>query len=287
LAIFEGGPDAVRSACVKRIETENAMARRYSSELEALRWSIRPEDTDVSQEELVELVDSALEELPEGTAEDFMKSLGSIGKAIAPALQRAAPSIVQGAATGASVGGPWGALVGAGVGLGKGVAGGPPKPAAPPPSAGKPAVSTLPTGPAAAATLLSLLQNPAVQRALVSQVLGASGSPKVTTASGTDVPRAAINGLLAQLLANASEGLDESESEDEQAYLQDDSGEYLIDPASPEQQGALVLARLQPDRESAFDSDDGESDEAAEWAIEAQPDEWVEFADSVESMGFY
>ena len=94
-------------------------------------------------------------------------------------------------------------------------------------------------------------------------------APERNNGFGTDVPRAAINGLLAQLIANAAEGLDESESVDEQAYLQDESGEYLIDPASPEQQGALVLARLQPDRESAFDSESSESGEAAEWMIEA------------------
>ena len=277
------------------------MPRRYSSELEALRWSIRPEDADISHEDLQEVVDSTLAELSEGTAEDFMKSLGSIGKAIAPALQRAAPGAVQGAATGASVGGPWGALIGAGVGVASGVVGGQRKPAgtvppaassvAAPPGAGKPAASTLPTGPAAAATLLGLFQNPAVQRALASQVLGVVGSPNVTTASGADVPRAAINGLLAQLIANASESLAESQSIDEQTYLQDESGEYLVDPASPEQQGALVLARLQPDRESEFDSESSESDEAAEWMIEAlgdpQSDEWVEFEDSVEATGFY
>ena len=125
----------------------------------------------------------------------------------------------------------------------------------------------------------------------MSQVLGVSGSPKVTTPSGTDVPRAAINGLLTQLLANASEGLDESESVEEQEYLQDESGEYLIDPASPEQQGALVLKRLQPDRESDFDSESSESDEAAEWTIKALGDpestEWVEFDDSGEAASFY
>jgi hypothetical protein len=262
------------------------MRRGYSSELEALRWSIRPEDADIPQEDLAEIVDSALGELPESTAEDFMKSLGSIGKAIAPALQRAAPGIAQGAVTGASVGGPWGALVGAGVGAAQGQR----KPGGTAAPAGKPAVSTLPTGPAAAATLLSLFQNPAVKHALMSQVLGTSGSPNVATNSGTDLPRAAINGLLAQLLANASEGLDESESEDEQAYLQDESGEYLIDPASPEQQAALVLTRLQPDRESEFDPESSESDDAAEWTIEAldpESDDWVEFDDSSEAVSFY
>ncbi len=277
------------------------MRRPYPWELEALRWSVRPEDADISHEDLQEVVDSALAELSESTAENFLKSLGSIGKAIAPTLQRAAPGIAQGAATGASVGGPWGALIGAGVGFGSGVAGGQRKPpgtfapgalsVAAPSGPGKPAVSTLPTGPAAAATLLGLFRNPAVQRALMSQVLGAVGSPNVATAAGTDVPRAAINGLLAQLIANASEGLAESQSIDEQTYLQDESGEYMVDPASPEQQGAVVLAHLESERESAFGSESSEFVETTEWMIESladpQADEWAEFDQSVESASFY
>lgn len=47
-----------------------------------------------------------------------------------------------------------------------------------------------------------------------------------------------------QLLANASEDLDEFESISEQAYLQDDSGEYPIVTGSPERQAAAVLSHL-------------------------------------------
>ena len=102
----------------------------------------------------------------------------------------------------------------------------------------------MPTGQSAAGTLLGLLQNPAIQQALLSQVLGASGTQQVTTPSGASVPRGAINGLLSQLLANATESLPESEGIDEQSYLLGANGEYLVDPASPEQQAALVLSHF-------------------------------------------
>ena len=47
-----------------------------------------------------------LASLPGDTTEDFMSMLGSVGKAVGPTLQRAAPGIIQGATTGATVGGP-------------------------------------------------------------------------------------------------------------------------------------------------------------------------------------
>lgn len=281
------------------------MPRLSSWDLESLRRSARPEYAGMPAEDLEQIVDSAISELPADTAEDFMKSLGSVGKTVGSTLQRAAPGIAQGAATGATVGGPWGALIGAGAGLASGVLGGQGKaarPAAPAAAAGVPTAApgatvtsappALPTGQAAAAALLGLLQNPTVQQALRSQVLGAAGSQQVAAPSGTELPRAAINGLLAQLLANASEGLPESESISEQSYLLGESGEYLVDPASPEQQAALVLSRLQSPRRPWFRSDSGETaDETVEWIGEeltdSESDEWIESVESGETVQFY
>jgi len=230
--------------------------------------------------------------LPEGAAENFMKALGSFGKAAGSTLQRSAPSILQGASQGASVGGPWGALIGAGAGLASGALSKPgaaPRPA-PGPAAPAPAVTpiatastppALPTGQGAAATLLGLFQNPAVRQSLLSQVLGSAGGDQVPTASGASLPRGAINNLLTMLLANATEDLPESESISEQRYLMDESGEYLVDPASPEQQAALVLSHLQTG-----------GSEAAEWAGDSL--EWAgdsvddfESDESSETVEFY
>jgi hypothetical protein len=162
---------------------------------------------------------------------------------------------------------------------------------APSPSGAPAAPAALPTGQPAAATLVSLLQNPAVQQALMSQVFGASGTPQVATATGASLPRGAINGLLMQLLANASEGLAESESLSEQSYLQDDFGEYLIDPAASEQQAALVLSHLQSESAVGFVPDPGEFLYTVEWMQEGSDDSeaepWPESDESVETVSFY
>jgi hypothetical protein len=247
--------------------------------LDGLRRCLRPEYADLPREHLEQVVAASVGDMSPAVTEDFMKTLSSVGAAVAPALQRAAPSIVQGATTGASVGGPWGALIGAGAGLASSALGGTkpapsaapraapaqaPRPASPqaaaPPQSPAPAPpqSSLPTGQSAAATFFGLLKNPAVQQALVSQVFGGSGTPQVTTAAGTTVPRGAVNNLLMQLLANASEGLPEQESAMDESYLQDASGEYLADPASVDQQAAVVLSQLQSERAVPFVVDTGE-----------------------------
>jgi len=271
--------------------------------LEGLRQCVRPEFAGMPAEDLEQIVDSAISGMPASIAEDVMKALGSLGTAVGPTLQRAVPGIAQGAATGASVGGPWGALIGAGAGLASATLsrqGRPSRPVAPastvtvPPSTTglpeTPAAPALPTGQTAAATLLGLLQNPTVQQALMSQVLGASGSQQVPTASGTSLPRGAINSLLTQLLANATEGLVESEAISEQSYLQGESGEYLIDPASPEQQAALVLSHLQSGA-ARFQSDSGEFIETVGWmreeSADSESEEWLESEESTEMVRFY
>lgn len=257
------------------------MQRLSSSSVEGLRSIVRPDYAGMRAADLEQVVDASMAELSSDVAENFLKTLGSLGQAAAPVLQRLGPGVAQGAASGATVGGPWGALIGAGAGLASGLLGGQaraPRPAAAattgaPPTAPGPAAppvpQSLPTGQAAAGTLLGLLQNPTIQQALLSQVLGASGAQQVATPSGASVPRAAINGLLAQLLANATEGLAESEGITEQSYLRGADGEYLVDPASTEQQAALVLSHVtQPLGESGSDeswSDFDANDEAVEF----------------------
>jgi hypothetical protein len=261
-----------------------------SPRLEGLRQCVRPDLTGMPAEDLEQLVDSSISEMPAGTAEDFLKAIGSFGKAVGPTLQRAAPGIAQGAATGATVGGPWGALIGAGAGLASAGLRQPSKPGTPTPAAPV-ATTALPSGQAAAATLLGLLQNPTVQQALMSQVLGAAGTQQVPTASGASLPRAAINSLLTQLLANATEDLVESESISDQSYLQGESGEYLIDPASPEQHAAIVLSHLQPGAGEFQESDEGEFVETVEWLTEefdeSESEEWPEYDEDIESVEFY
>jgi hypothetical protein len=289
--------------------------------LDGLRMCLRPEYADLPREHLEHVVAASVGGMSPAVTEDFMKTLSSVGAAVAPALQRAAPSIVQGATTGASVGGPWGALIGAGAGLASSALGGaggakpppsaaprpapaqaapaqaapaqaapaqaaPPQPPAPAPAA--PAPASLPTGQSAAATFFDLLNNPAVKQALVSQVFGGSGTPQVTTAAGTTVPRAAVNNLLMQLLAKASEGLPEQESAMDESYLQDASGEYLADPASFDQQAAVVLSRLQSESAVPFVVETAESFTPVEWMPdEAEEDQTEGIDDATETVSFY
>jgi len=314
------------------------MPRLSDATLKGLRASLAPECAGLPALHLQGILDSTVAALPEGTTEDFLSTLGSVGKAVLPALQQAAPSVAQGAASGAALG-PWGALIGAGAGLASSLIKGqskPPKPAQPssPPAAapvmpampigtsvgastpstnaapalprvqtpvaltspgsspsdipgaatvavvpamtGSAPIPALPSGQAAAATLLSLIQNPAVLTALLSQALGSSGNPDITTPSGQSVPRGAINSLLTQLLSNASDELPEAESISEQKYLRDAAGEYLVDPACLDQLGALVLIRMHP----------VESPPSSK-AQKREPYVWLDAASTGESVTFF
>src|SRR5580693_5653261 len=92
------------------------MPRLSGPGVDGLRLCIRPEYVGLPAEELERIIQASISGLPTATAEDFMSTLGSFGKAVAPALERAAPSAAAGAATGSTFG-PWGTLIGAGVGL--------------------------------------------------------------------------------------------------------------------------------------------------------------------------
>jgi hypothetical protein len=277
------------------------MLRLPSSSVEGIRFCVHPDYSGLSSDDLESIVESSIAGMTSGTAEDFMSSLSSFGKSAVPVLERAAPDVAKGAAAGSTFG-PWGAVIGAGAGLASSLlkSQGKPAPAqastpsaasATPRQAEMPAVAQgaappapLPTGQGAAATLVGLLQNPTVQQALISQVLGASGKEQVQTASGTSVPRGAINALLTQLLSLASEALPEWESVSE-GYLKDSAGGYLIDPASHDQHAALVLSYLQP-HSSSRDSPDNEAMRNPEAFQTEFSEDWPEVDESIEAT-FY
>src|SRR5262249_34510202 len=97
------------------------MPRLCPLSLEGLRQCVRPDLAAMPAEDLEQIVDSSISGVPPDAAEDLFgsvsKGLRSVGREVAPTLQRAAPGMAQGAISGASVGGPWGALIGAGAGL--------------------------------------------------------------------------------------------------------------------------------------------------------------------------
>ena len=279
------------------------MSQLFPLNIDGLRPFLQPDLVGMPADDLEQIVSNSISEMAPATAEGFMNSLSSVGRGVGSTLQRAAPGMAQGAATGATVGGPWGALIGAGAGfassaLGKkgkspGSAAAAPGVSAPSSAPGPPDMpiaTELPSGQTAAATLLGVLQNPTVQQALMSQVLGASGTQQVPAASGASLPRGAINSLLMQLLANATEGLAESDSISEQEYLQDDSGEYMIDPASPEQQAAIVLAHLQSRTTQIPESESSEFMETVEWMEDfagSDSEDWPESDVTTEMVHFF
>jgi hypothetical protein len=71
------------------------MPRLSPMDLKALRWSVRPEHVGAPDETLERTVYSVIPGLSDSTAK--RKALGSIGQAVRPTLQRAAPCVVQGA----------------------------------------------------------------------------------------------------------------------------------------------------------------------------------------------
>jgi hypothetical protein len=260
------------------------MSRLPSSALEGARVCIHPDHSGLSTPDLEWMIASSLAAMPEDTAEDFLGSLASFGKSVAPLLARAAPDVAKGAATGSTFG-PWGAVIGAGAGLASSLLKSQAKPTPSSPAAPSGSVATapqakpspLPTGQAASATLLGLFQDPTVQQALISQVLGGAGNQQVKTPSGATVPNGAINTLLTQLLSHASEALPESQT-DSESYLKDPAGEYLIDPASSDQHAALVLSYLQRPRRT------DPSQSPTEWEeflpLAQSSEEWPEFEES-------
>lgn len=244
------------------------------TELDALRSCVRPEYAGMLGRDFERTIKSAISKLPEEAAEDFWQSLRSAGKVVGSTLQRSAPAIAQGAVSGGAMGGPLGAALGVAAGLASPILGGkaqtraPAAPAvvtAPGPGAPSPLnVAQLPAGQGAAATLIALLKNPTIQQALFSQALGSAGARRIVTQSGVSIPPGAINNLLMQLLSSASEALEAMDG-DEHAYLQNEQGEYLADPASPEQQAAVVLSHVHRKRPPTIEMDESiDSRNAAE-----------------------
>ena len=180
-----------------------------------------------------------------------MSTLGSLGKAVGPALQRAAPSMVQGASTGAAAG-PYGALIGAGLGLVSSLAsqpGAPSRTGTAPSSARHPRSSddcsgtthSHGAGAGRSACDSCITNRPGCGSdvpVLITESdhttgLAKPGSWFLRRRTGVDSIGEAMSReersiiWSSQLLANASEGLPESESIVEQNYLRAENGEIL------------------------------------------------------------
>ena len=237
----------------------------------------------MSPESLEERVLNTFARLSESEAESVTNALGNVGQffkssGVKNVAGTALPII--GTAVGTAYGGPVGAAIGGSLGsaAGQAVAGkrpkaapttpagqAPTKPDEPPASHAVPSPSgpsSVPPAPAsgaevgsaAAAQLLSVIQNPALLASLLSLVMGSSGKNSVPAGSnGTDVPVGAMMNLLSVLANRAASDAEEilaARQEAPPAYLLDESGCLTCDPAVPSERAEALLRVLSTSSES-------------------------------------
>lgn len=252
------------------------------SPYDMVRHVLKPEYTRLSDAEIDELLRSILGRLSSGEVEGFWDTLRSVGKSIAGVAQQVAPAVlpIAGGAVGSLMGGPVGTAIGSQLGqMGTQLISGSQRPSTVPPrpsptSTVPPAPGAAPLPPeatSAAAQLISLIQNPALLQSLLSQVLGGAGKATVQAGpNATPIPVAgvlnALEFLAAQAASEAAYDQGEEESLESAGYLQDGSGNFLVDPANPDERAQRVLALLQ---ESGTAYAPQSYDPVTEWLIEA------------------
>lgn len=194
--------------------------------------------------------------------EDFLSTLGNIGRGVVSALPAALPLV------GTVFGGPLGGMLGgvAGQALGSLVPGqrpapGHPQPAIPQPGQPMPAApGQVPGGSPAAGQLLQMIFRPETLQALISMLLGQAGRPSVPVGN-TQVANGGFANLLS-VLANQAAAEHNAISrgytgEDIPGYMQSYAGEAYgdRDPAIPEHRAAALLELLQ---ESEIEQSEGD-----------------------------
>jgi hypothetical protein len=274
-----------------------------SSTYDAIRQVLRPEYRNLSDAEIDALLQRILRRMSPAEVEGFWDTVKDVAGQLLP---------VAGAAVGTYFGGPAGTAIGAQLGqtgaqlirpqkpatrapapaapaaapagaaapaeAPPGVAApepAPAAPAAPPPTAAPAAAPIPPGGTSAVAQLMSLIQNPAFLKSLLSQVLGPGGQPTVPVGSqGTPVSFGPVLNALTSLAGKAAEEAAEAypgaESVEATAYLVDPSGNFLVDPADPDARAQRLLELLQEDYQTgAYEPGRGAFDPVTEWLIEA------------------
>jgi hypothetical protein len=236
----------------------------------AIRRVMGPERERMDDAAIEDLVGELFPEADVEDVENFMRTVQSFGKQVAPLAQRALPGIIQGAATGGTVAGPWGALAGA---IGGGAAsllssggsrGAPParaaaQPPAPPPAAVPPAVeppaapgAPAPIAPPAApvtagaaptAQLMALLSRPETMQALLSMLMAGSGRSTVSVGA-QPVPAPAFANAISELAGQAAEHAAIPAGAATAGYLVDAAGQPRCDMANPAERASLLLADI-------------------------------------------
>jgi hypothetical protein len=259
---------------------------------DSLRQVLRPEYRNLSDGDLQILLQQVLGGMSPEEVEGFWDTLKDVGKAALGVAKQVAPTLLPmaGGALGTLVGGPVGTAIGSKLGQMGAQLLAPQKPVAPQvaPSAAvapgaipQPAVAPAPPaaaapvppgGSSATAQLMALLKNPDLLKSLLGQLLGGAGESTVEVGPGaTPIPFVAmmntLESLAAQAAIEAADTMGDDQSVESMGYLQDGTGNFVVDPANPDERAQRVLELL---NEAAQDYGPEPYDPVTEWLIEAE-----------------
>ena len=235
---------------------------------DAVRAALGPQFETLTDEEVDTVIAEATRGMTEAELEGFWQSLGNFArKAVrvaAPVVQKLAP--VVGGAVGTIVGGPAGTAIGSALGqaagglIGRAAGGSRARRPAPRRRARRrPRSRALPAGASSArAQLMRLIQDPALQQALLSAIMGGRGGGQA--GESLVVPFGAYMNALSELAAEAALEVHESTqvTGDLPEYLKDDAGMLIVDPTDNAERTARLLEVLdQADALRAAEADQG------------------------------
>jgi hypothetical protein len=240
---------------------------RHSSYTE-IREILASEYRDLPNESIEALVQQSFGSASAEDIESFLSGLKKVGNLVTKALPTVLPVI--GTVAGTAFGGPLGAAVGGTLGR---LAGGAvqsatagrhglrlPKPGALAQQAlGAVAGAAGPAGSPAAAQLLGVLNRPEILQSLMAMIMGPAGRPNVPV-GGNPVPVGAFANLIGTLANQAAAEYNATaahEGESIPTYLLNESGDFLVDPAVPEERARVLLSML---NETLVETDESEAD---------------------------
>lgn len=226
----------------------------------AIREVLSPEFRNLYPEEIDTLLEDIFSGMSPEEIESFWNTLKGIGKAAKGIAAKAIP--VAAPVIGSMFGGPLGGAIGSKVGKLAGQAlGGEPKATA---------QAQIPGGGSSAtAQLMSFLQNPAFLQSMLGQVLGKAGSSSVPVGQqGTSAPFGAFMNALSTLANQAAaEANAREDSQETPRYLLDKKGNFLCDPAVPEERARVLIEQLSDGY--TVEADDEGEDDLTEWFMES------------------
>ncbi|OQZ00737.1 MAG: hypothetical protein B6D35_05565 [Candidatus Brocadia sp. UTAMX2] len=234
-----------------------------NSYYETIRNVLAPEYRDLDPEDINALLEDVFSGMSPEEIESFWGTLGKIGKSVAGVASKVLP--VAAPVLGTALGGPVGGAIGGAVGklAGKALGGAPGKPI------GGQLSQVLGGGSPAVSQLMSFLQNPALLQSILGQVLGKAGRGTVPVGQqGASAPFGSFMNALSTLANQAAaEANAREDSQGTPSYLLDKQGNFLCDPAVPEERAQILLEQLHEDYPAETDDDEGES--LTEWLSEA------------------